>query len=141
MSDGRFALVTGAAQGMGFAAASKFLAMGFGGVLLVDRNTAKLTEAVARLKPLGRVETLSGDLMDVSLPARAVAAAVAAFGGLEVQGAAVAAAWRDWSAACSAGQRKSCRRVRASAGAEESLGRITYSEGTDPPAAPIVVTP
>ena len=84
MFDGRFALVTGAAQGMGFAAASKFLAMGFGGVLLVDRNTAKLTEAAARLKPLGRVETLSGDLMDVSLPARAVAAAVAAFGGLDV---------------------------------------------------------
>ena len=84
MFDGRFALVTGAAQGMGFAAASKFLEMGFGGVLLLDRNTVKLTEAAARLKPLGRVETLSGDLMDVSLPARAVAAAVAAFGRLDV---------------------------------------------------------
>ena len=49
MFDGRFALVTGAAQGMGFAAASKFLEMGFGGVLLLDRNTVKLTEAAALL--------------------------------------------------------------------------------------------
>mgnify|MGYP002654376254 FL=1 len=80
MSDGRFALVTGAAQGMGFAAASKFLETGFGGVLLVDRNAAKLAEAAARLKPLGRVETLAGDLLDTSLPARAVAAVVDAFG-------------------------------------------------------------
>ena len=78
MSDGRFALVTGAAQGMGFAAASKFLELGFGGVLLVDRNAAKLGEAAAKLEPRGRVETLAGDLMDVGLPARAVAAADAA---------------------------------------------------------------
>ncbi|MCX7348454.1 MAG: SDR family NAD(P)-dependent oxidoreductase, partial [Alphaproteobacteria bacterium] len=73
MSDGRFALVTGAAQGIGFAAARKFLDLGFGGVLLVDRNAAKLAEAAAKLKSLSRVETLAGDLMDVTLPARAVA--------------------------------------------------------------------
>lgn len=84
MSDGRFAIVTGAAQGMGFAAAKRFLEMGFGGVLLVDRNAAKLADAAARLKALGRVETLAGDLMDTGLPARAVAAAVTAFGRLDV---------------------------------------------------------
>jgi NAD(P)-dependent dehydrogenase (short-subunit alcohol dehydrogenase family) len=84
MSDGRFALVTGGAQGMGFAAAKKFLEMGFGGVLLVDRNAAKLGDAAAKLKALGRVETLAGDLLDVSLPARAVAATVSAFGRLDV---------------------------------------------------------
>ena len=84
MSDGRFALVTGAAQGIGFAAARKFLHLGFGGVLLVDRNAAKLAEAAAKLKSLSRVETLAGDLMDVTLPARAVAAAVNAFGRLDV---------------------------------------------------------
>lgn len=84
MSDGRFALVTGGAQGMGFAAARVFLDMGFGGVLLVDRNAAKLAEAAASLAGHGRVETLAGDLMDASLPARAVAAAVAAFGRLDV---------------------------------------------------------
>lgn len=84
MSDGRFALVTGAAQGLGFAAAKRFLEMGFGGVLLLDRNAAKLADAAARLKVLGRVQTLAGDLMDVGLPARAVATAVAGFGRLDV---------------------------------------------------------
>lgn len=84
MADGRFALVTGGAQGMGFASARRFLEMGFGGVLLLDRNAAKLAEAAAKLKPLGRVETIAGDLMDVTLPSRAVAAAVSAFGRLDV---------------------------------------------------------
>lgn len=84
MSDGRFALVTGAAQGMGFAAAKRFLELGFGGVLLLDRNAAQLDASAQKLKALGRVETLAGDLMDVSLPARAVAAAVSAFGRLDV---------------------------------------------------------
>ena len=84
MSEGRFALVTGAAQGLGFAAAKKFLELGFGGVLLVDRNAGKLAEAAARLKSLGRAEIVAGDLMDVAFPTRAVAAAVAAFGRLDV---------------------------------------------------------
>ena len=84
MSDGRFALVTGAAQGLGLAAARKFLQLGFGGVLLVDSNAERLADAAAKLKVLGRVETLAGDLMDASLPARAVATAVAAFGRLDV---------------------------------------------------------
>jgi NAD(P)-dependent dehydrogenase (short-subunit alcohol dehydrogenase family) len=84
MSDGRFALVTGGAQGMGFAAAKMFLEQGFGGVLLVDRNAAKLAEAAARLEKLGRVEMLAGDLLDAGLPARAVAATVSAFGRLDV---------------------------------------------------------
>lgn len=84
MSDGRFALVTGGAQGMGFAAAKRFLELGFGGVMLLDRNAAKLAEAKTALARAGRVEALSGDLMDVTLAARAVAAAVAAFGRLDV---------------------------------------------------------
>ena len=84
MADGRFALVTGGAQGLGFAAAKRFLDMGFGGVMLLDRNAAKLAEAQDRLRPLGRVEIIAGDLLDVALPARAVAAAVAAFGQIDV---------------------------------------------------------
>jgi NAD(P)-dependent dehydrogenase (short-subunit alcohol dehydrogenase family) len=84
MADGRFALVTGGAQGLGFAAARRFLETGFGGVMLLDRNGPKLKEAAERLRPLGRVETLEGDLLDPSLPAAAVAAAVAAFGRLDV---------------------------------------------------------
>lgn len=84
MADGSFALVTGGAQGMGFAAAKRFLDKGFGGVLLLDRNASKLADSAATLKAHGRVETLAGDLMDVGLPARAVAAAVSAFGRLDV---------------------------------------------------------
>lgn len=84
MSDGRFALVTGGAQGMGFAAAKRFLELGFGGVMLLDRNAAKLAEAAAGLRPLGRVETVTGDLMDVTIAARAVAASLSAFGRLDV---------------------------------------------------------
>lgn len=84
MSEARFALVTGAAQGIGFAAAKTLLELGFGGVLMVDRNAGKLAEAAATLRSSGRVEAVAGDLMDVSLPARAITAAVSAFGRLDV---------------------------------------------------------
>ena len=84
MADGRFALITGAAQGMGFAAAKRFLEMGFGGVMLLDRNGSKLKDSAAKLKSFGRAEIFEGDLLDISLPARAVAAAAAAFGRLDV---------------------------------------------------------
>jgi NAD(P)-dependent dehydrogenase (short-subunit alcohol dehydrogenase family) len=84
MEDRRFALVTGGAQGLGFAAAKRFLKLGFGGVMLLDRNGPKLAEAAARLKPLGRAEIITGDLMDLALAPRAVAAAVLAFGALDV---------------------------------------------------------
>lgn len=84
MADGRFALVTGGAQGLGFAAAARFLEMGFGGVLLLDRNGETLDQAVDRLASLGRVERFHGDLMDTAVPHRAVSAALAAFGRLDV---------------------------------------------------------
>jgi NAD(P)-dependent dehydrogenase (short-subunit alcohol dehydrogenase family) len=84
MADGRIALVTGGAQGMGFAAAKRFLEDGFGGVMLLDRNPAKLAEAADRLKGLGKAMTLAGDLMDIGLPGRAVSATVQAFGTLDV---------------------------------------------------------
>jgi len=84
MGDNRFALVTGGAQGLGFAAAKRFLEAGFGGVMLLDRNAAKLKEAAEKLEPMGRVETITGDLLDVGLAPRAVSAALAAFGRLDV---------------------------------------------------------
>ena len=84
MTDGRFALITGGAQGIGFATAKRFLENGFGGVLLLDRNGAKLKDAAAALSKSGRVETLEGDLLDMTLPPRAVDAAVRAFGRLDV---------------------------------------------------------
>ena len=84
MANDRIALITGGAQGIGFATAKRFLGDGFGGVMLLDRNGAKLREGMAKLKPLGRVEFIEGDLLDLSLPARAVAATHAAFGRLDV---------------------------------------------------------
>ena len=84
MADGRIALITGAAQGMGFAAAKRFLADGFAGVMLLDRNAAKLEESAQKLAPPGKVKVLAGDLLDVGLAARAVAATVAGFGKLDV---------------------------------------------------------
>jgi len=82
--DGRIALVTGGAQGIGLAAARRFLDLGFAGVLLLDRNASKLQDAVRMLRKPGRVENLDGDLLDPSLPARAVASALAAFGRVDV---------------------------------------------------------
>lgn len=84
MADNRIALITGGKQGMGFAAAKTFLEGGFGGVMLLDRNGGKLEESAAKLRHLGRVETIQGDLIDTSLPARAVAETVKAFGRLDV---------------------------------------------------------
>ena len=84
MSDARYALVTGGAQGIGFATARRFLKDGFAGVMLLDRNGAKLKEAAARLAGLGRAEVIEGDLMDVGLARTAVAAAVREFGRLDV---------------------------------------------------------
>lgn len=84
MADGRFALITGGAQGLGLATAKRFLELGFGGVMLLDRNGLKLNDSAATLKALGRVETIEGDLLDVTFPARAVAATVAAFGRIDV---------------------------------------------------------
>ncbi|WP_373503414.1 oxidoreductase [Aestuariivirga sp.] len=84
MADGRIALITGGAQGIGFATAKRFLELGFGGVMLLDRNGAKLRESAEKLKSLGRVEVLEGDLMDVTLSARAIGATVSAFGQLDV---------------------------------------------------------
>ena len=84
MHRGKVALVTGGAQGMGFAAAKRFLDGGFDGVMLLDRNGARLRESAAALRGTGRVETIEGDLLDLGLPARAMAAVKSAFGRLDV---------------------------------------------------------
>lgn len=83
LMDGRVALVTGAAQGLGLAAARRLVDLGFGGVLLLDRNQAGLQEAAGALAP-DRVMALAGDLLDSGLPHRAVEACVQRFGRLDV---------------------------------------------------------
>lgn len=84
MAEGRFALVTGGAQGMGFAAAKRFLEAGFAGVMLLDRNGVQLRDAVRRLEALGRVAMFEGDLLDPKVPVRAVDATVSGFGRIDV---------------------------------------------------------
>jgi len=80
----RVALITGGAQGIGAAAAKKLLEQGFAGVMLLDRNAARLEQEAAALRPLGRVETLAADLADDATPAWAVRQCTDKFGRLDV---------------------------------------------------------
>jgi NAD(P)-dependent dehydrogenase (short-subunit alcohol dehydrogenase family) len=78
----RTALITGGAQGIGAAVARQFLADGFAGVLLVDRNQEKLE---ATQKRLGKgAEIFAGDLRDLAAITGAVAKAIKSFGRLDV---------------------------------------------------------
>jgi NAD(P)-dependent dehydrogenase (short-subunit alcohol dehydrogenase family) len=80
----KVALVTGGAQGIGAAAAKRFLKDGFAGVVVIDRNANRLTQEVKMLAALGRVESLAADLRDDSTPQRAVDLALEKFGRLDV---------------------------------------------------------
>jgi len=79
----RVALVTGAGQGIGAAIARRLLEEKFTGVVLLDRNGEALARQKAALAGLGEIETVTGDLLDESLPARAVAATLGRFGRLD----------------------------------------------------------
>jgi NAD(P)-dependent dehydrogenase (short-subunit alcohol dehydrogenase family) len=80
----RVALITGGAQGIGAGAARKFLSDGFAGVVLLDRNAARLAQEAHDLRTLGKVETLVADLRDEATPARAVAHCMTKFGRIDV---------------------------------------------------------
>jgi meso-butanediol dehydrogenase / (S,S)-butanediol dehydrogenase / diacetyl reductase len=75
-------LVTGAASGIGLAAARRFLDEG-ARVVMLDIDGAKLQQAAAGL-PQDRVLLHVGDTADKATAAAAVEAAVARFGGLHV---------------------------------------------------------
>jgi NAD(P)-dependent dehydrogenase (short-subunit alcohol dehydrogenase family) len=80
----RVALITGGAQGIGAGAARRFLIDGFAGVVLIDRNAARLQQEAVELSKIGRVETLVADLRDEATPARAVAYAISKLGRIDV---------------------------------------------------------
>lgn len=84
MDMARVALITGGAQGLGAAIARRFLQEGFSGVVLLDRSADKLAQTAEELARLGRVQSITADLMDEGTAHRAVSHAVASFGRLDV---------------------------------------------------------
>ncbi|WP_050461315.1 SDR family oxidoreductase [Herbaspirillum autotrophicum] len=70
---GRSAVITGGAQGFGYAIAERLL-QGKAKVVLWDLDDAMLAEARARLEPLGHVETVSVDIADQAAVVRAMEA-------------------------------------------------------------------
>ena len=80
----RVAIITGGAQGLGAATARQFLRDGFAGVVLVDRNTARLSQEEKALSTFGAVATLTADLRDDATPQKAVDLALAKFGRVDV---------------------------------------------------------
>src|SRR5436305_4228083 len=80
---GKVALVTGAAQGFGFACARRLAEAG-AAVVLADLREARLAQAVDRIA--GRVAGAVGDVSREEDAERLVAAAVERLGGLHVLG-------------------------------------------------------
>lgn len=82
--EGKTALITGASRGIGRAIAERFADEG-ARLLLTAATEPLLADVAAACRDRGAaVESLAGDLADPDLPARLVAAAVAAHGGLDV---------------------------------------------------------
>src|SRR5437660_4271083 len=81
---GKVALVTGAAQGFGFACARRLAEAG-AAVVLADRREDRLAAAAQRLEADGRqAAAVAGDVSQEADVERVVAAAVERFGGLDV---------------------------------------------------------
>jgi NAD(P)-dependent dehydrogenase (short-subunit alcohol dehydrogenase family) len=81
--NGRIAIVTGGARGIGFAAAAKLLASG-AAVALWDVDQAALTRAVAALKQGDRVRAAVVDVTNEASIATAVDALIADFGKIDI---------------------------------------------------------
>ncbi len=77
--DGKVAVITGAAQGIGEATARLLAARGAAGLLLTDRQPERLSTVANSLRDLTRVETVVADLAVPEQVARIVPAAEAAF--------------------------------------------------------------
>ena len=80
---GRVAVITGGAQGIGYACAERMLRSG-ASVVLWDRDVALLAKAQAALAPLGKVDTAAVELTDPTAVAAATAAAIATHGRIDI---------------------------------------------------------
>jgi NAD(P)-dependent dehydrogenase (short-subunit alcohol dehydrogenase family) len=79
------AVVTGGAQGIGFAVAKRLAGEGCRALTLVGRSEEKGRKAVAELEKLGAAAIfVSADVQDIEACRKAVAAAIARFGGVNV---------------------------------------------------------
>ena len=81
--DGKVAVITGAAGGIGGATARLFLDLG-ASVMLTDRDAPRLSEAEQRLAAADRVATATADSADEQATEAVVAAAVERFGKLDI---------------------------------------------------------
>jgi NAD(P)-dependent dehydrogenase (short-subunit alcohol dehydrogenase family) len=82
--DGKVAVITGAAQGIGEATARLLAERGVAGLLLTDRQPEKLAAIARSLTDLTRVTTVVADLASPAEVASIVAAAESAFGRVDI---------------------------------------------------------
>jgi NAD(P)-dependent dehydrogenase (short-subunit alcohol dehydrogenase family) len=82
--DGKVAVITGAAQGIGEATARLLAERGIAGLLLTDRQAARLDAVANSLRGLTRVETIVADLADPAEATTIIPAADSAFGRVDI---------------------------------------------------------
>lgn len=83
--DGRIAVVTGAAQGIGEATARLFAARGIAGLILSDRNTERGEAVAAELRSAGTpARFVPAELTELSQVGRIIPAAAQEFGRLDI---------------------------------------------------------
>ena len=81
--EGRCAVVTGAAQGIGYAVSERMLGSG-AAVAMWDHDTSRLAESEAALRPAGRVLAVAVDITDADAVEAAARRTLDAFGQVDI---------------------------------------------------------